>query len=42
MKSLFYCGDSMNVASYSGFGTFCGSLWVNISFSVPCARLSPD
>ena len=26
----------------AGFGTFCGSLWVNISFSVPCARLSPD
>ena len=30
------------VASYSGFEFFCGCLRDNISFLVPCARLSPD
>ena len=30
------------INSYSGLETFCGSLWDNISFLVPCARLSPD
>ena len=30
------------VASYLGLETLCGFLWDNISFLVPCARLSPD
>ena len=30
------------MASYLGLETFCGSLWDNISFLVPCARLSAD